>query len=495
VVACFPVYRTYITEEQITTEDKRFVDWAISVAKKRSQAADVSIFDFVRDVVLTMIAEGKTEDFRQMVIAFAMKFQQYTGPLMAKGLEDTGFYRYNRLVSLNEVGGDPRRFGISVSAFHHANQERVRRWPHAMLGTSTHDSKRSEDVRTRIDVLSELPDEWRGRLHRWSRLNERKKRLVDGESAPSRNDEYLLYQTLIGAWPLEELDEEGRRIFCERIENYMLKAVKEAKARSSWINPHAEYEEAVVTFVKALLEEPDKNRFLADFLPFQKQVSRFGLLNSLSQILLKFTSPGVPDIYQGTELWDFSLVDPDNRRPVDYDQRGRMLQALKDLTAVPAEEQPSRVHTLMDTMEDGRIKLYLTWKVLTLRKEHPELFEKGDYVPLTVTGARAEHVCAFARRYQDLETIIIAPRLFVRLLGDTETHPVGASVWGDTVIELADAGERAYVNFFTGEDINPENEADKTLLPLSKVLAHFPVASLISKVETAEKTPSTSPPS
>lgn len=483
VVACFPVYRTYITSERVSEDDKRFINWAVSVAKKRSQWADVSVFDFVRDALLLTVAEGKPAAFRDQVLAFAMKFQQYTGPLMAKGLEDTSFYRYNRLMSLNEVGGDPRRFGVSVSGFHLATQERVSQWPHAMLSTSTHDSKRSEDVRARITVLSELAEEWDKYLKRWVRLNKNKKRLVDDELAPSRNDEYLLYQTLLGAWPLEQQSAFADDSLRERIENYMLKAVKEAKVHSSWTNANAEYEEAVKCFVAALLD-PDKNRFLEDFLPLQQRIAHFGLFNSLSQTLLKLTLPGVPDIYQGTELWDFSLVDPDNRRPVDYDQRLGLLQDLHGMVEASGDNLASAVHSLVTNLKDGRVKLYTIWKTLALRREQAVLFRDGEYIALSVAGDKADHICAFARRYENQQVLIVVPRLTAKLMqGNTERLPLGATAWSDTYIVLPENGPKArqYVNVFTQEQCSPQETAEALTLPLAHVLENFPLALLLSQ--------------
>jgi (1->4)-alpha-D-glucan 1-alpha-D-glucosylmutase len=480
VVASFPVYRTYITADEVSDDDRRYVDWAVQVAKKRSRGEDTSIFDFVHDVLLTDAASGKTADFRKAVTAFTMKFQQYTGPVMAKGLEDTSFYRYNRLVSLNEVGGDPRRFAISVTALHLDNQERARHWPHAMLSTSTHDSKRSEDVRARINVLSEAPREWERRLQRWSRLTAPKKLLVNDTPAPAKNDEYLLYQTLIGAWPLETMDPEGWEIFRARIEAYMLKAVKEAKVHSNWINPAADYEEAVASFVHILLENSEKNRFLADFLPFQRRVSEFGMYNSLAQTLLKLTSPGVPDIYQGTELWDFSLVDPDNRRPVDYGRRQRLVQELQAWFGVADEARAERARQLMDSMEDGRIKFYVIWKTLNLRRENSELFCHGDYIPLEVEGSKADHVCAFARDDGDRAAFIVVPRLPVGLLGLAESKPLlSPSCWEDTCLTLTTTKQRRYLNIFTGETVATTTDGKTSILPLANVLGHFPVALLM----------------
>ncbi|MEZ5582378.1 MAG: hypothetical protein R3F37_06075 [Candidatus Competibacteraceae bacterium] len=297
---------------------------------------------------------------------------------------------------------------------------------------------------------------------------------------PSRNDEYLLYQTLLGAWPLETMDNAAHETFCQRIENYMLKAVKEAKQHSSWVNPSAEYEEAVVAFVRALLEEPDKNRFLADFLPFQQQLARFGLFNSLSQTLLKLTCPGMPDIYQGTELWDFSLVDPDNRRPVDYSRRQTLLAELQGLFAVDLQEQANRARSLLDTIQDGRIKLYLTWRTLNLRRDCAALFREGDYTPLSIHGDQAEHVCAFARTWEDQEVIIVAPLLFVSLLdGEVTKLPLGVEVWGNTHLTLPQ-GKASYRNVLTGETLAPL-EAEEVTLALADVLANFPVA-LLKKV-------------
>ncbi len=469
VVACFPVYRTYITAEGLSEEDVRYVDWAVSVARKHSRAADMSIFDFVRKALLTNLAEGQSEETRRQVLGFAMKFQQYTGPVMAKGLEDTCFYRYHRLVALNEVGGDPRRFGSSVAAFHHANQERWRRWPQAMLNTSTHDSKRSEDLRVRLCVLSELPEEWRKRLTRWSRLNAPKRRLVDDQPAPSRNDEYLLYQTLVGVWPLEEPDAAGLEVLRERVEAYMLKAIKEAKVHSSWVTPNAEYEEAIRGFVAALLADPSRNRFLDEFLPFTRRVARLGLFNSLSQTLLKFTVPGVPDIYQGTELWDFSLVDPDNRRPVDYERRRALLD---DIQSLP-EPRAEAVLDLLRRLEDGRIKLYITWSVLTLRREWPELFRDGDYQPVTVRGERAEQVCAFLRSHGDRRLLVVAPRWYSRL-GDDGDWPLGGA-WGDTALELPEEGPDRWTEVLSGIESSPQADG---ALSLARLLSHCPVAML-----------------
>src|SRR5258708_2375766 len=319
IVASFPVYRTYVSPSGVSDTDVHYISAAVTAAKLRSPAADTSIFDFVGDVLLTRIADGQDAAYRNAVTTFAIRFQQFSSPVMAKGLEDTAFYRYNRLVSLNEVGGDLRRFGTTTAAFHRANQERMRDWPHTMLATSTHDSKRAEDVRARIDVLSEMPGPWRLRVRDWRVFNRIHKRMINGRRVPSPNDEYLLYQTLIGACPSKAYDSaEEWRVFCERIEAYMLKAIREAKQNTSWINPNSDYEAAVSSFVRALLTPGKTNKLLHDFVPFQKRIARLGVWNTLSQTLLKLTCPGVPHIYQRNDLLEFSLVDPDHSQPVHY---------------------------------------------------------------------------------------------------------------------------------------------------------------------------------
>ena len=477
VVACFPVYRTYVTSQQVSDDDRRYIDWAIAAAKKRSTAADTSIFDFIRSILLLQGLEGRGEEYRKAVVEFSMRFQQYTAPVMAKGLEDTMFYRYHRLVSLNEVGADLRRFAVPVSAFHNSNQERLRRWPHALLCTSSHDTKRSEDVRTRINVLSEMPGDWRDCIARWSRINRSKRRRFDNGWAPSHNDEYLFYQTLVGVWPTEDPDAAGRAALCERLGAYMLKAIREAKVHSSWINPNQEYEEGVAAFVQSLLDVPDRNLFLDDFLPFQRRVAHWGRLSSLSQTLLKLSSPGVPDIYQGTELWDLSLVDPDNRRSVDHGYRQNLLQQLHSTPEGQSCAEAARA--LLDTLADGKAKLYVTWKALSLRREYPEWFAEGDYLPLSVQGTRADHICAFARTYRDRVVITAVPRWFSRLGDDHGSSPLGPAVWGDTWVE-APPGlvSREYTNIYTHERVRPELRQGKAFFSAHSLFSNFPVAML-----------------
>ncbi len=476
IVACFPVYRTYITAENLSAQDRQYVDWAVAQAKKRSQAAETTVFDFIRAVLLKELPEDHAAR-RESLAAFAMQFQQYTAPVMAKGLEDTAMYNYNRLISLNEVGGDPARFGISVSAFHHHGRERAKTWPHAMLGTTTHDTKRSEDVRARINVLSELARDWDARVFRWTRMNRSRKHPLDEQLAPDRNDEYLLYQTLIGSWPLGAHDEQGHAAYVQRVKDYMLKAAREAKRRTSWVNPVDAYEQALSQFVEAILDQRSTNLFLDDFVAFQQRVARLGVYNSLAQALIKFTMPGVPDTYQGNELWDFSLVDPDNRRPVDYALRERMLDDL--VQDAPADALAAFARRLLEAPEDGRIKLYLTWKLLDLRREHADLFLHGDYQALETKGPAAEHVCAYARATQAQQMIVVAPRLLDKITDGGASLPVGEA-WTDTWLQAPlTNGSGAYADVLSGAMVAVESQADVPCFAVNKIFAHLPVAVLM----------------
>ncbi|MBT1073987.1 malto-oligosyltrehalose synthase [Geobacter grbiciae] len=473
VIAHFPVYRTYTATRKVADRDHQYIEYAVAKAKRRNPAMSESIFTFIEDVLLLRFHDSTSGEEQEQWLDFVMKFQQLTGPVMAKGLEDTAFYVYNRLVALNEVGGIPERFGITLEAFHGQNIERARSTPLAMLATSTHDTKRSEDVRARISVLSEDPGAWHDCLMHWSRMNRGHKVTVQGVKVPDRNEEYLLYQTIVGAWPTEEFTAEGHALFTGRIREYLLKAMREAKVNTSWINPNPLHEEAALHFVDAILRDVPANGFLADLRRTLSPLIRCGMLNSLSQTLLKVTSPGIPDFYQGTELWDFSLVDPDNRRPVDFKKRMAMLAELQRVEREKGTLALAR--DILQTMADGKVKLFLAWKSLTYRREHRALFEAGKYLPLEVLGERSDHVCAF-ERYSDGETVIaVAPRFFTRL-GDP---PLGAETWGDTrlVVPFESTG-RPYRNILTGERVVTALREGQTILPLGAVLTDFPVALL-----------------
>jgi (1->4)-alpha-D-glucan 1-alpha-D-glucosylmutase len=473
VIACFPVYRSYISDESgVREEDRRQVTIAVSRAAGRNPLTGPQVFAFIRRMLLLEFPDGATDADKAEQLRFAGKFQQVTSPVTAKGGEDTAFYRYFRLVSLNEVGGDPTRFGTLPAELHRFLADRQARWPYALSPLSTHDTKRSEDIRSRLNVLSELADEWAAAVRRWAEMNAPRKREVGGEPAPDANDEYLLYQTLVGAWPLEPSSPEEYSKFKSRVGAYVVKALHEAKAHSSWVNPNAEYDQAAQAFVERLLDPDSAGDFLLDFRQFHRKVSHFGLLNSLSQTLLKVTCPGAPDTYQGTELWDFSLVDPDNRRPVDYGRRRDMLSSLSQ-AADGGGGIPDLVSQLLAAPEDGRVKLYVTHKALCCRRDHPALFAEGEYLPVAASGAKSDHVFAFARRLNGVPALVAVPCLVARLCGEAGALPTGA-VWGDTRLVLPEEfSAREWRNVFTGERLT------RSEFSAREVFRTFPLALLI----------------
>jgi (1->4)-alpha-D-glucan 1-alpha-D-glucosylmutase len=482
VIACFAVYRTYIADEGPHDADRLSILRAIRRAEALNPLMSRRVFRFIRDMLLLESPESFGEADRAEQRRFAGKFQQVTAPVTAKGVEDTAFYVYNRLVSLNEVGGDPGRFGTSPEAVHAFNRDRQARWPHALSPLSTHDTKRSEDVRARINVLSEIPEEWSAAVERWSRLNERLRKADEDQTIPDANVEYLLYQTLVGAWPLEPCSPEDYAGFIERIRAYMVKALHEAKDHTSWINPNAGYDDAIQEFVGLILDEGDNRPFLDDFRAFQRRISRYGLLNSLSQTLLKLASPGAPDTYQGTELWDFSLVDPDNRRPVNYDRRRRMLRDLRSAAEAADGDLRELARDLVAVMEDGRIKLFVTYRTMQCRRDHPGLLSAGEYLPIAVDGPRAAHLFAFVRRAGDIQALVAVPRLPAGLTSDPDRPPLGQEIWQDTRLVLTDiAPGMRWRNLFTGEILATAERDGQPSLAASDVFANFPVALLISE--------------
>ena len=444
-IARFPVYRTYVDGGVPSDLDRRDIDWAISQARRAEQGPDGSVYDFLQRLLTTdLVAAPKSGYSRRQVTRFAMRFQQYSGPVMAKGLEDTAFYRYNRLVALNEVGGHPDHFGVSIAAFHRANQDRARNWPGNMLASTTHDTKRGEDTRARLYALSEMPEEWERQVQTWSRLLRARRGDVEGTAPPDRNDEYLFYQLLLGAWPaeltgamVEQIDQSAMTAFAERIVGAMTKSMREAKVHSTWAAPNEAYEGAVVSFVHDALDVTRRNAFLEAFLPFQASLARIGMVNGLSQALLKLTSPGVPDIYQGCELWNLSLVDPDNRLPVDYDARRKLLDEIEGVV------ERGEVAGLLERWTDGAVKLAVTRQALAVRAELPEVFSAGEYLPLEATGERADHVVAYARRSGDDAVVVAVPRL----VGQLRETPD----WGNTAIPLP-RGTR-WSNRLTGAEV------------------------------------------
>jgi (1->4)-alpha-D-glucan 1-alpha-D-glucosylmutase len=403
LIACFPVYRTYIDSNgQLDEADRRYLSWALAQARRNETEIDPSAFDFLQQVLTGDLLQHPRSGFsRQSLLRCAMRLQQYSGPVVAKGLEDTAFYRYNRFIALNEVGGDPERFGGTVAAFHKSNQQRAQHWPHAMLTTATHDTKRGEDTRARLAALSEYADEWARQLSVWSRILRGPQLSAEAALRPDRNDEYLLYQLLAGTWPCELLQleapgDERLAAYAERIRQTMLKSLREARVHTGWSFPNAEYEEAMTTLVDAALTGARASAFFPAFLPFVRRLAAAGAHNSLLQTVLKLTAPGVPDIYTGSELWDLSMVDPDNRRKVDYALRERQLGQLETELA---DDRAACMRSLWQNWHDGRIKLATIMTLLQHRRGAAELYADGDYQPLVALGAHADELCAFARSH------------------------------------------------------------------------------------------------
>jgi (1->4)-alpha-D-glucan 1-alpha-D-glucosylmutase len=448
-------------------------------AQRYHPTSRADIFEMLHDVLTLRYPEYSDDAARQMQHDFVIKFQQLTGPVMAKGLEDTTFYRYTPLISLNDVGGDPGQFGLSVEAFHQHNLERWRQWPASLLATSTHDTKRSEDVRARLNVLSEIPEQWQSYLERWHTMNRKHRSCIDGRPVPSPQEEYFLYQTLLGAWPLDTPAGAAMETFRQRIQAYMRKALREAKVHTTWIDPHTAYEEAMDRFIQGLLDTTMSQAFLHDFQRLQRPVAAYGMWNALAQTLLKLTVPGVPDVYQGCELWEFSLVDPDNRLPVDYAHRQALLQSLQARLQGAGAERLALVRELLQSRQDGRIKLYVTWQGLSLRRAYASVFLQGTYVPLEVVGRQRHHLCAFARVHQGDTVLVLVPRLLTRLLPDADEIPVGPTVWEDTRVVLPETlGHVSLEHRLTAQTFHPEPfQAHHTLL-VASVLEALPVALL-----------------
>lgn len=478
VIAAFPVYRTYVGDfgDEPSGRDRAYIDRAVAEAKRRNPTVNVSIFEFLRDALLMRHPRRTDEHERAERRGFAMRFQQTTGPVTAKGVEDTALYVYNRLVSLNEVGGDPGRYGEPVASYHEKNARRLLRWPDSLVCTATHDTKRGEDVRARISVLSEVPAAWAAHVRRWRMINRRFKRELEGRAAPDRNDEYLLYQTLIGVWPARDGDEPAETLV-SRISGYMEKATKEAKRRTSWINPDTGYDQALRDFVAKVLSPGSP--FLGAFAPFQRLVALYGSINSLAQALLKIVAPGIPDFYQGSELWDLALVDPDNRRPVDFGGREKLLEDIRTRIDVSAGELAPLCTELLNSWPNGRVKMYVTHRALTLRRELPALFRSGSYEPLPTGGEHSEHIVALARRNDTASVVVVVPRLTARLTGFAGRHPLGHSIWGDTRISLDQPGlEGVYTDRFSGLRISTELRNGTPTLPVGALLGSLPVAML-----------------
>jgi len=465
VLIAFPVYRTYIDGGVTRNADPRYIGQALAGARSTGVGLDAEI-----DFIAALFDAGRTDEAGGVGAepgrAWRGLFQQLSSPLTAKGFEDTFLYVYNRLMSLNEVGGFPLRFGITLQEFHRFCTDRNGRWPNGLNATATHDTKRGEDARARLNVLSEIPGPWTKQIRHWGRINRRRKFPVCGKPAPDRNDEYLLYQALIGAFPFEGNTPEFR----DRMKAYAVKALREAKRRTSWIDPDGDYEEACLRFLDAILAPGEDNRFLAEFSRFHRRIARFGTLNSLSQLLIKMTAPGVPDFYQGTELWDFSLVDPDNRRPVDFDHRRGMLAAIQ---AAFENDRESLLGGMLASMEDGRAKMFLIWRALSARARFAGLFSGGEYQPLSLRGRHRNSVVAFARRKGPHWAVTVVPRLLFPWVREGDL-PLGPDSWADTRLTPVHGMPSIWRDAVTGEERDFEGR-----YPVGAILRRFPAALLI----------------
>ncbi|MEG3974935.1 malto-oligosyltrehalose synthase [Microcoleus sp. herbarium8] len=468
VLTVFPVYRTYINQEGLRESDRTYVKYAIAHAKELVPRL-LKELKFIETLLLLEEEETLTVEQKEERRHFVMKLQQLTGPLMAKGVEDTLLYVYYRLLSLNEVGGNPSQFGVSLADFHEFNKQQQIAWPHKMNATATHDTKRGEDVRARINVLSEIPEEWEQQVRSWRELNSSKKINFVNRMVPDTNDEYFLYQTILGSFPFEGIENTD---YVDRLKDYAIKAVREAKVYTAWLRADNDYETGFMTFIESVLENSENNQFLKNFLPFWKKVADYGIFNSLSQTLLKITAPGVPDIYQGTEFWDLSHVDPDNRRPVDFDRRIQVLQEIKQQAKTDILQL---VEDLIATREDARIKLFLTARLLEARKEYLEVFKSGDYQSLQVVGTFKDNAIAFARSFGDTTIIVVAPRFLTGVVKPAEI-PIGKQVWKDTHLVLSEQMPSVWKDAITNQPV----ESNGTL-EIGDALGYFPAALLISQ--------------
>lgn len=443
----FPVYRSYINGQIFSSEDRLHLQVAIHNARKAHPDL-LREFAFIERFLLLKFDPYANEEEKKNWTDVVMRFQQFTGPLMAKGFEDTLLYNYNRLISLNEVGGFPQIFGIQIETFHHFNGKRVRFWPNSMNATSTHDSKRGEDFRARINVLSEIPDEWNDQIRNWARINKNLKETDENGYIPDANDEYLFYQTLLGSF---HMDEDPAQ-FENRICDFMLKAIREAKVHTDWIAYNTEYENGLLSFIHKVLDRRKSSEFFNEFIPFQNRIAKYGLYNSLSQTLIKITSPGVPDFYQGTELWDLNLVDPDNRKLIDFGKRMSLLNGLKQ---VSISEFPDFIRFLLSKWQDGRIKMFLIYRCNKARNDRPELFKSGVYIPLTCGGEYRDHIVAFARKLNLQWAVVAAPRFLTTIIEEDQI-PLSKEIWKDTYIELPanlPVFEQNWYDVITGESV------------------------------------------
>jgi (1->4)-alpha-D-glucan 1-alpha-D-glucosylmutase len=478
VIACFPVYRTYIGDGPVSAEDARHIRRAVGIAVSRKQTTRRAL-QFLERVLLGEVAEQP--EYRVAALEFTLSFQQVTAPVMAKGIEDTAYYRSPCLLAMNEVGGDPLCRGVSTEALHQANLARQRDFPGTLLATSTHDTKRGEDARYRLCALTELTAGWSACLRRWRRLKGQRQ----GADSVGAAQEHLLLQSLLAIWPLPQADED-RNALRQRMEEYAIKAAREAKELTSWLDPDAQYEAQLRDYVKLLLPARPGSGFARYFRPVIDQAAFLGMLNALSACVLKFTVPGIPDIYQGNELPALVLVDPDNRRPPDFAAHAPLLGEIASSTR---EVSPAAATAMLDAWWNGRLKLFVTWRLLNLRRDHPDLFASGNYTPLAVQGSCAAHLCAYARESPRGTLIVVVSRWAGILSNGAMQAPLGQA-WQDTGIRLpASIGGGDYVDVLSGNvSIIAAFGADERTLPAASLLQTLPVAVLFGGLSCTTRT-------
>jgi len=464
--ACLPVYRTYLRDFGVSDFDRQVIEIALKEARRRNPHLESAAFDWLRELLLLEPAPHVLPEHREQRLSFVMTWQQITGPITAKGVEDSALYVDNRLISLNEVGGDPSMPVNSPAEFHSFLMRRHKDWPNTMNATMTHDAKHAEDFRARVNVLSEIPDQWSACVARWSEWNADKRIPVNQHVVPEPNEEMLLYQTLLGSWPSCSC---GNTQYVKRIQDFMVKAGREAMVHTRWTVPNVEHENALTEFVEAILRPSERNPFLHDFEEFAARIKFHGALNSLSQLLVKICSPGVADFYQGSELWDLRLVDPDNREPVDFNKREEQLRKIRE---------PGRLEEMLSEWPTGQVKLFVMQRGLGYRREHASLFIRGKYIPLSVQGTHSDSVFAFARHFRRSWVVLIVPRVTTRIT-EAQILPTGKNVWSDTSVHLPANCPPRWSDVLTGTTLDLR-EGKSRQIPVGLALARFPGALLVA---------------
>jgi (1->4)-alpha-D-glucan 1-alpha-D-glucosylmutase len=469
VTACMNVYRTYTRNMDLRPQETQYIEEAVAQARTRAPHVSPGYFNFVREVLLLLNPPHVLPDQREMRLAFVTRWQQLTGPIVAKGFEDTALYVYHPLLSLNEVGGNPRADAVPKrEEFYKLLEARQQKWPGTLDATSTHDTKRSEDVRARLNVLSEMPDEWEQHLKRWSALNSKHKVNIAGQVTPDHNEEYFFYQTLLGVWPL---DQEASVALWQRVQEHLVKATREAMVHTRWTRPNQQHEDALQSFAARVLS-PENREFLEDFRQLQEKVAYYGMINGLSQTLLKIASPGVADFYQGSELWDLRLVDPDNRGQIDF---GRRAAALNNIRTAEAASVEGTLRDLVAHWQDGRIKMHLIWKALSFRRSHADLFHEAEFVPLQTAGCHAANVIAFLRKNARGSVLAAIPRWLSQIRRNNQQFD-----WCDTRLILPAGSPMEWTNLLATPSVAAQNREGETWVSANDLFRDLPVAFLHS---------------